>query len=322
MQPTEFIMISVVALTVIYVDVLLVVNFFITFLLLLITQKLAKENSKLVRLVLASFAGAAYSLVILFDELDFAVSLLGKLAAACLIVLIAFRRSGLKCFAKNTAIFFFVNFVFVGIMVGLWMIFKPAGIVINNSTVYFDVSALSWGDDEYVGLFENLAFQEKNLSYSLAVRDEDKELFVAQGIRIPTLSTILTKLNEVFFEEYGSDATASMKKCIALSGSGEETIIGILAISEKCKQMGLLVHVAHIGKKLNIKFYTLFMPNSNSLMDQKQQALSLYKKLSPSVAMWESSLKDTILFAIQQLLNSASEYPSGNIPLSDNDPVF
>ena len=58
MQPTEFIMISVVALTVIYVDVLLVVNFFITFLLLLITQKLAKENSKLVRLVLASFGGS------------------------------------------------------------------------------------------------------------------------------------------------------------------------------------------------------------------------------------------------------------------------
>lgn len=192
----------------------------------------------------------------------------------------------------------------------------------NESSIYFDVSALSWGDNEYVGLFENLAFQEKNLSYSLAVRDEDKELFVTQGIKIPTLSMILTKLDEVFSEEYGSDATASIKKCIALSGSGEETITGILAISEKCKQMGLLVHVAHIGKKLNIKFYTLFMPNSNSLMDRKQQALSLYKKLSPSVAMWESSLKDTILFAIQQLLNSTSEYPSGNISLNDNAPVF
>ena len=108
----------------------------------------------------------------------------------------------------------------------------------NESSIYFDVSALSWGDDEYVGLFENLAFQEKNLSYSLAVRDEDKELFVTQGIKIPTLSMILTKLDEVFSEEYGSDATASIKKCIALSGSGEETITGILAISEKCKQMG------------------------------------------------------------------------------------
>lgn len=130
-----------VPLTVIYVDVLLVVNFFITFLLLLVTQKLAKENSKLIRLVLASFAGSAYSLVILFDELDFAVSLLGKLCAAFVIVLIAFRLTSFKCFIKNTAIFFFVNFVFVGIMVGLWMIFKPSGIVINNSTVYFDVSA-------------------------------------------------------------------------------------------------------------------------------------------------------------------------------------
>lgn len=130
-------------MTVIYVDVLLVVNFFITFLLLLITQKLAKENSKTVRIVFASFFGAAYSLVILFDELSFAVSLLGKLAAGCIIVLIAFKYSAFKCFVKNTAIFLFVNFVFVGIMVGLWMLFKPSGIVINNSTVYFDVSALS-----------------------------------------------------------------------------------------------------------------------------------------------------------------------------------
>lgn len=141
MHALNFIIKSVVALTVIYIDVLLVVNFFITFLLLLITQKIAKENSKLVRIVIASFAGAAYSLVILFDELDFSVSLAGKLAAACLIVLIAFKRSSVKCFIKDTAIFFFVNFIFVGIMVGLWMIFKPSGIVINNSTVYFDISA-------------------------------------------------------------------------------------------------------------------------------------------------------------------------------------
>lgn len=194
----------------------------------------------------------------------------------------------------------------------------------NESFVYFDVSALAWNDDEYIGMFENLAFQEKTLSYSLAVRDEDKELFITQGINIPTIGMILTKLNEVFSDEYGSDATATIKKCIALSGSGEETITGILAISNKCKQMGVLVHVAHIGKKLNIKFYTLFMPSSTNLSDQKQQALSLYKKLSPSVAMWESSLKDTILFAIQQLLNSTSENncSSGNSTASVNEPIF
>lgn len=78
-------------MTIVYVDVLMVLNFFITFLLLLLTQKLAKEDAKLFRFVLASFAGALYSLVILFDELGFAVSLLGKLAAGCMIVTV---RSG------------------------------------------------------------------------------------------------------------------------------------------------------------------------------------------------------------------------------------
>lgn len=128
-------------MAVIYVDVLFIVNFFITFLLLLVTEKLSKREEKMLRKILASFAGGAYSLVILFDELSFAVSVIGKLAAACVIVFIAFRLRGIKCFIKEVLIFFFVNFVFLGIVIGLWMIFKPEGIVINNSTVYFDISA-------------------------------------------------------------------------------------------------------------------------------------------------------------------------------------
>ena len=48
------------------------------------------------------------------------------------------------------------------------------------------------------------------------------------------------------------------------------------------------------------------MPKEQQLDKQRQQALSLYKKLSPSVAMWEASLKETTLLAIQQLLNIES----------------
>ena len=95
---------------VIYVDVLFAVNFFITFFLLIVTEKFSKRNGKIWRLVLASFIGGAYSLVILADGLSFAVSFLGKLAAACLIVLTAFKYIGIKVFIKETAIFFFVNF--------------------------------------------------------------------------------------------------------------------------------------------------------------------------------------------------------------------
>lgn len=174
----------------------------------------------------------------------------------------------------------------------------------NDSKMYFDVSSIAWKDNEYIGFFENLEFQNKTLSYSLAVRDENKELFVTNGRNLSDKSEILSKLNSVFAEEYGNTVHAAMRECIALSGIGEENLDGILVETEECKHLGILLHIARIGKKINIKFYTLFMPGETGLEDQKQQSLSMYKKLSPSVTMWESSLKDTSLMAIQQLLNS------------------
>ena len=81
---------------------------------------------------------------------------------------------------------------------------------------------------------------------------------------------------------------------------------GILVSSNECKQMGIVIYIARIGRKLTIKFYTLFMPTAMDLATQKQEALSLYNKLSPSVTMWESSLKDTMLMALEQMLNDSS----------------
>lgn len=203
----------------------------------------------------------------------------------------------------------------------------PSGFDVESTSVnlYFDVSSLVWKDDEYIGLFENLAFQEKTLSYSLAVRDEDKDLFITNGINVPDMKKILTKLKTIFSEEYGLTVSAVCKDCIALSGSGEEKMKGILVTSSECKQMGILVHVVHIGKKLDIKFYTLFMPSGNNILEQKQQVLSLFKKLSPSVAMWESSLKDTVLMAVQQLLNDTpqSNYETKvNESIESDAPIF
>jgi hypothetical protein len=197
----------------------------------------------------------------------------------------------------------------------------PSGFDVKSSTgsLYFDVSALAWKDDEYIGLFENLAFQDKTLAYSLALRDENKDLFIPQGINVPNTGVVLEKLKAVFAEEYGSGVATQVANCIALSGSGEEKMDGILVSAIECKQMGILIHIARIGKKLIIKFYTLFMPTSSDLAAQKQQALSMYKKLSPSVTMWESSLKDTMLMAVEQLLNT-KQVPKPEPPKPDDDP--
>lgn len=197
----------------------------------------------------------------------------------------------------------------------------------SDEELYFDVSALAWQEDDYIGLFDNFAFQEKVLTYSLAVRDEDKELFVTKEIKIPSLIQVETKLKNIFKQEYGDVVKSQIVNGKGLSGSDEEEMMGILISSEECQQLGVFTYLVKIGKKLNIKFYTLFMPKEQQLDKQRQQALSLYKKLSPSVAMWEASLKETTLLAIQQLLNiesgNSENYSSVVDETIDKDqPVF
>lgn len=53
----------------VYVDVLLVVNFFMTLLLLLLTAALTKQPRRTGRLCIAAMLGAAYSLILLAPKL-------------------------------------------------------------------------------------------------------------------------------------------------------------------------------------------------------------------------------------------------------------
>lgn len=194
----------------------------------------------------------------------------------------------------------------------------------KKNELYFDVSTLAWKDAEYSGFFENLAFMERTLAYSLAIRDENKDLSITQGINAPEIGDILGKLITVFLSEYGNSVVVNMKNCIAVSGSGEEKMQGILIESKECEQLGILVYVARIGRRFNIKFYTLFMPNGDSIAKQKQQALSMYNKLSPSVTLWENSIKDTTLMAIQQLLNITPQNPveADSSTVNNENPIF
>lgn len=126
---------------IVYVDVLFVVNFFITYLLLLFTKLFVKDNPKIIRMLAGAFVGGAYSLVILADELNFLVTAIGKIAVSALIVFIAFGFKRASHFAKKLGIFYFSNMLLLGVILAIWLIFKPDGIAIHNDVVYFDIPA-------------------------------------------------------------------------------------------------------------------------------------------------------------------------------------
>lgn len=199
----------------------------------------------------------------------------------------------------------------------------PEGVNVesSNDILYFDISALKWDDKDYQGFFENLAFQEKSLEYSLAVRDKNEMLTRNIGLAMPDDSKILERIQSVFEEEFGSSAYAKSMSCVAISNGNQENLNGILVQTTECEHLGIMLCMVPIGKKLNIKFYTLYMPVSGSLDEQKQKVLSLRGELSPSASIWESSLKETILIAIQQLLNDASTSKSSGAAAASSETV-
>ncbi len=104
------------------------------------TAKFTKKETKTSRFLLASAIGGVYSFVILFD-LPTVVVALSKALAAGVIVAAAFRFLRVKSFLAAYAVFFFTNYVFLGIVYGLTLAFKTPYIMLDNGTVYVNIGA-------------------------------------------------------------------------------------------------------------------------------------------------------------------------------------
>ncbi len=124
----------------IYVDVLLGLNLFINYFLLLAVSKFLFWEGKRRRFFLAALIGAFYSLTILLPELPDILSLIFKLLLSGVLMRIAFPFRGWIPFFKGVAVFYLMNFAFAGFMLAIWYCISPASLTIRNSVVYFSIS--------------------------------------------------------------------------------------------------------------------------------------------------------------------------------------
>ncbi len=104
------------------------------------TARLAKKEAKTGRLVLSSALGGLYSMIILVEIPPY-ISFIMKALACSVIILCAFRFYRVKSFLITVFIFLFSNFLFLGIIIGLYLMFKSDLIAVKNGTVYFDIGA-------------------------------------------------------------------------------------------------------------------------------------------------------------------------------------
>ncbi|MEA4912396.1 MAG: sigma-E processing peptidase SpoIIGA [Oscillospiraceae bacterium] len=127
--------------TVVYVDVLLVVNAVVNYFLLLMTAFFARENKKRLRLALAAFAGSLFSLTILLPARFAPVSLGVKLAGAAVMAAIAFGVKTPRRFLRDTAYLFIASGLLAG---GVCLLAQNSDrIFVRNHSVYIDLSPLT-----------------------------------------------------------------------------------------------------------------------------------------------------------------------------------
>lgn len=127
---------------IIYVDVLLAVNLFINYFILLATEKFLKLPFRKRKIFLGAFLGAAFSLYIFVPVKSAALSVIIKLLMASALVLFTFFPNSFRLFLKELACFFSINFAFAGLMFALWYFAAPPGLTVNNGVVYFNISPM------------------------------------------------------------------------------------------------------------------------------------------------------------------------------------
>lgn len=116
----------------IYIDVVLIENLIMNFIILLATGIILKEKIKTVRLLLASLLGAVYSVISYMSILEIYSSMILKIILSIVIVYIAFNPQSIKKMWKDILLFYLTSFVFGGAAFALIYIVKPQEILMKN----------------------------------------------------------------------------------------------------------------------------------------------------------------------------------------------
>ncbi len=91
---------------------------------------------------MGSLAGGACSLTALLPKFPFGINIAVDILFAALIVFISFGKAKLKFFVKRVIVYFTFSFCFCGIMIFIYLSFKPSGMEIYNDVIYFNISPI------------------------------------------------------------------------------------------------------------------------------------------------------------------------------------
>lgn len=121
----------------IYIDEVLVLNFFFDFLILLTVSLILKRNTKIINILYGSIIGSL-SIFLLFLDISIYLSILYKISISIMIIYTTFGFKNFNYFIKNIIYFYFVS-VFLG--GGLYLLNNSLNY--HNGIVFYNKSNLN-----------------------------------------------------------------------------------------------------------------------------------------------------------------------------------
>ena len=116
----------------IYIDIVLIENLIMNYIILYGTGVIAKVPPKQIRIIIASFIGAIYSIIAYSSILKIYSTIILKIILSIIIVYIAFNPQNIKKMFKQMVMFYLVSFVFGGAAFFLIYVVKPQEIIMKN----------------------------------------------------------------------------------------------------------------------------------------------------------------------------------------------
>lgn len=124
----------------VYIDVLILQNFAMNFFLIYLLKRLCKIDTKVYKMILASFIGALYVFVIFFDSLHILYTLGFKVLVSIIMIYIAYTPKSKKTCIKYVFVFYTMTFLLGGGIIALFfMVFGD----VNSLNGAFMLSMIS-----------------------------------------------------------------------------------------------------------------------------------------------------------------------------------
>ena len=126
----------------VYADILVLINTYVNFFVLLSSSAILRLRASIWKIIIGALIGGFSALIILLPKQNEFLSSLIHLILAMIIVLVSFGLANWRIVLKRLALFFATSFIFSGCVYCFWLAFKPDRLIINNSVIYFDISAI------------------------------------------------------------------------------------------------------------------------------------------------------------------------------------